>query len=96
MDGELPENEYYLAEDLRKSDQLKSTKFDIKSTSTVNFDMSMSSLDQKEEFSADHPEIHFSLLNKLFKKIEASKRTIFEETLLKLYNSYSNEKIQNE
>ena len=45
MDGELPENEYYLAEDLRKSDQLKSTKFDIKSTSTVNFDMSMSSLD---------------------------------------------------
>ena len=69
MEEELPENEYYLAEDLRKSDQLKSTKFDIKSTSTVNFDMSLSSLDQKEDFVADHPEIHFSTLSKLCKKI---------------------------
>ena len=96
MEAELPENEYYLAEDNRKSDQLKSMKFDIKSTSTVNFDMSLSSLDQKEEFSADHPEIHFTTLNKLFKRIESSKRAIFEENLHKLYNSYNSEKNQNE
>jgi hypothetical protein len=45
MEDEQPENTYYRAEELRKSDQLKLSKFDAKSTSTVNFDMSLSSMD---------------------------------------------------
>lgn len=62
----------------------------MKSTSTVNFDMSISS---KEEFVADHPEIHFGTLMKLVKKVQSSK---FENALNKLYEAYNLEKCQND
>jgi hypothetical protein len=49
-----------MAHEARKSDQVRN--YDIKSTSTVNFDMTLSSLDQREDFVVDHPEFHYSTL----------------------------------